>query len=362
MLNICFTADHELFFGQNLVDEEQVFIQPTYRLMDLLEQYQIPLCLMTDVCSIHRYKALNIESNYVALMEEQLCNAIQRGHDVQLHLHPHWLNSDYENGSWQFDLDHYRLHDFGFDQTQEYCVQKIIKTGKNYLQTLLSPIDPHYNCIAFRAGGWCLQPEEELLTALRAENILIDTSVYNGGYNLNPVKYHDYRKSPRKAGWWIDPGQGLAHEACQAASHIFEVPIGAYYSLPLQGLKRMYFKKYRLRIDDKKENPKGISLDSILLKNKWDVMQEKFESKFLQPILFTFDAACLQVMMDLLNYYLRHFDCVHEEQYISIIGHPKTLSEASLREIDKFCAQVSLEKSKQVRFIRLRDIPLALIS
>lgn len=358
MLNVCFTADHEMFFGQNLLAEEEVFIKPTYRLMELLERYQVPLCLMTDVCSVQRYKALQIQGNYVACMEKQLREAISRGHDVQLHLHPHWLTSDFIDGSWHFDHDHYQLHSFGFDQNDVHCVQRIIAEGKKYLLDLLTPIDPHYDCVAFRAGGWCLQPESELLAALADEHILIDTTVYPGGYNKNPVKYYDFRNVPPKMNWWIDPEKGLNHEAGKAAAHIFEVPIGAYSFLPLIGLKKLYYKKYRLQIKSAYEAPKGISLDTLLVQNKWQAWQEKLQSIFMQPILFTYDGACQKVMADFLDYYLQRFDCVDQEQYICIIGHPKALTEASLQQIDHFLAQVFSEKSNLVRFIRLRDIPI----
>lgn len=74
--------------------------------------------------------------------------------------------------------------------------------------------------------------------------------------------------------------------------------------------------------------------------------------------MFSFDAACKEVMLELMMHYLKHFDCENQEIYISIIGHPKGLSEVNLKEIRKFCETVSNEYSHVVRFIRLRDIPL----
>lgn len=356
MLNICFTADHELFFGENKVSEEKVFIQPTYRLMEILERFNIPLCLMTDVCSIFRYRELQIDSNYPELMEEQLRQAIARGHDVQLHIHPHWLTSKYIDGKWYFNKDSYRLHSFGFDQNDPQCAQKIIADGKNYLIRLLTPIDSEYDCIAFRAGGWCIQPEKEILEALIKENIVIDTTVYYGGYNSNPIKFYNFRKVPQKASWWIDPQKGLNYEAKKAKGNLLEVPIGSYYNLPLLAIKRLKYKKYRLQSHCIREELRGTSIDSIN-KNWWYLLKEKVRNIFFQPILFSFDAACLDVMMDMVFYYLKHFDSVNHESYISIIGHPKTLSESTLKQIEGFCAEIK-KMNKLVRFVRLRDIPV----
>lgn len=355
MLNICFTADHELFFGENKVSEEKVFIQPTYKLMEILEYFNIPLNLMTDVCSILRYRELKLDSSYPELMEEQLRQAIARGHDVQLHIHPHWLTSEYKDGKWLFDKDSYRLHSFGFNQNDPQCAQKIIAYGKKYLTDLLTPIDPAYKCIAFRAGGWCIQPEKEILEALIKENIRIDTTVYYGGYNSNPIKYYDFRNVPQKANWWIDPQKGLNYEAKSGQGNLFEVPIGSYNYLPLLAIKRMIYKKYRLQSQGISEELRGTSIDAAD-KNRWDLFKEKLQNIFFQPIVFSFDAACLKVMMDLVSYYLKHFDSVKQESYISIIGHPKTLSDASLKQIGEFCAEIT-KRSNLVRFVRLRDIP-----
>jgi hypothetical protein len=360
MLNICFTADHELFFGKNFASEEEILIKPTYRLLETLEEYNVPLSIMTDVCSVLRYKELDIESNYPFLMEEQLRYALKRGHDIQLHLHPHWLTSEYLNGSWRFDHSKYRLHSLESKPDTGNNVRQIIAKGKQYLQNLLTPIDLNYKCVAFRAGGWCLQPEKEIIKALVAEGIRIDTTVYYNGFTDHAAKYYDFRRVPQKPCWWVDPEKGLEYEAAKSDDNIFEVAIGSYGSFPMNAWKKIVFKPSRMKIKDRTYRAKGISIDDIGQKSRAKKIISKGLSFIHQPIMFSFDSACLAVMLEIMSYYLKTFDCENQELYLSIIGHPKILNESSLREIRKFCAKVTQEYSNIIRFTSLQNIALQL--
>lgn len=358
MLKICFTADHELFFGNNMADAKHVFIEPTYRLMEVLERYQIPLCLMTDVCSILRYKELNVkDNNYVDLMEEQLRYAIRGGHDVQLHIHPHWLTSNFNDGKWEFDYSRYRLHSFGFSQTDVNSVQSIIMEGKEYLLELLTPVDPEYNCIAFRAGGLCIQPEQELFAVLHAAGIKIDSSVFHGGYRNNFIEYFDFRKLPSKANWWVNPQKGLPYEADEN-NGVFEVAIGSYHFTPMIGIRKLWHKKHRRKLSYPLNASRGATADSLTDRNKLQILHNKVKHFLFQPILFEYDAACAEVLKNQVVYLLKQYDCGRQDIYISIIGHPKTLTSTCLKEIDKFCAWSINNKPDQVGFIRFRDIIL----
>ncbi len=356
MLNICITADHEIFSGENNANEEEIIILPTYSLLKVLEQFNIPLCLMTDVCSLIRYRELKIDSSYVQTMEEQLCYAITRGHDVQLHIHPHWLTSDYHNGQWEYNYANFRLHSFGFGESGR-SGRQIIAESKKYLVDLLKPVHDSYECIAFRAGGWCLQPEKEFLQALAAEGILIDTTVYYGGFLKDDSRFYDFRHVPQKPNWWIDPRKGLEYESIKAERHLLEVAIGSYGFLPLIGLKKLILEPYRIRSKSKAGRTLGKSIDSLIKINYFQRMVNKVRQFLFQPIMFSFDSACLEVMMTLLKYYLKRFDCVNQEFYVSIIGHPKALTKESLKEIEKFCEIIIEKYSKVVRFIRFMDIP-----
>ncbi|MBF0128091.1 MAG: hypothetical protein HQM02_12890, partial [Magnetococcales bacterium] len=89
MLYILYSADYELYLGSNLQPEEEVLIQPTGRLLATCDRLHIPLTLFADLACLWRYRELG-STRFPDSAEAQLQNAIQRRHDVQTHLHPHW--------------------------------------------------------------------------------------------------------------------------------------------------------------------------------------------------------------------------------------------------------------------------------
>ena len=146
MLNIAITFDYELFLGENYLSDDEILFSPTRRLEELLDSHGITSTFFADVCSVFAHKKYGL-NQYVNSFEDQLRELIKHGHDVQLHLHPNWLLSEYRNEKWIFDTTHYRLHDFGFDSC-DLTVPGIIHMGKEYLEKIIFPVSSDYKCIA----------------------------------------------------------------------------------------------------------------------------------------------------------------------------------------------------------------------
>src|SRR5581483_1985547 len=79
-------------------------VEPTRALLDTCESIGVPMSLFCDVACLWRYREDGDEA-FPAAVEDQLRDAIRRGHDVQAHLHPHWLHARRENGGWAAPLD-----------------------------------------------------------------------------------------------------------------------------------------------------------------------------------------------------------------------------------------------------------------
>lgn len=339
-----FSADHEIFFGENFKSEKELLIDTTYKLMDILRKYEIPLTLMTDVCSIFKYREIGL-IDYPLLMEEQLKYAIKQGHDVQLHLHPHWLNSTYKNGKWNFDKDKFKLHDFGFEKdSNEVSANTIIKDGKKYLEKLLKQVDKDYKCIAFRAGGWCLQPERDLIKCLLDNEIYIDTSIYKGGYINTGTHYLDYRNVPNQVNWFIDYQKGLNTKGKEG---IYEIPIGTINKKPYLYYQKVKNKQSRTKYLKVTTNgmPIGFKKQSFMEK-----LNARINNFINQPIMISFDNSTSIELMDYIEYYLNKLDYKNKDYYISIIGHPKGMNDSNLTEIDKFCKNVKEKYSDYIKF------------
>ena len=75
------------------MSEEKVLIDTTEALLTVSEELGIPMNIFCDVACLWRYRKLG-QQDFPNAVEKQLRQAIVRGHDVQAHIHPHWLKTD----------------------------------------------------------------------------------------------------------------------------------------------------------------------------------------------------------------------------------------------------------------------------
>lgn len=353
MLNICLSSDYELYFGDNFTDEVDVLIHPTTRLLDALDAQQVPMTFFVDVCSAIVYRDKLPNSSFITKLEQQIIDIIKRGHDVQLHLHPHWFDSEYQSGKWQFKYDRYRIHEWGFSDNG-FSAHEIIRLGIAYLNDLILPIKPDYQCVGYRAGGWCLQPEEPLLSALSAQGVWIDSTIFKNGYSMLKDKWYDFRQAPKLASWWVDPHWGLAVKALKSEHAVLEVSIGSYHHW-----MRTFFRKIKYRLDRRRHKKmplaqRGTSMD-VRAGDKSSLFKTITEA-FTKPILLTYDNACAQSMIDIVNSYLKKAKTDHTPSYLSVIGHPKTINDDDISEIVKFIEHFKRNHSDDVQFVTIADI------
>lgn len=190
--NLYFTLDYEIH-GNGDGNPMELMVEPTYRLMNLLEKYGQKLTIMADVAEILRFKRYAAETGHddyhVDEIETQLCDAIKRGHDVQLHVHSSYFKAEYKNGAWDQCIEEYNMAALPIERIDEMvgrCVE--------YLETLLKPIKRDYLVWLFRAANWSMMPTENLYRVLVKHGITHDTSVFKGGVQGGNVCY-DYREA-----------------------------------------------------------------------------------------------------------------------------------------------------------------------
>ncbi|HKR61844.1 MAG TPA: hypothetical protein VJS64_19310 [Pyrinomonadaceae bacterium] len=98
----------------------------------------------------------------------------RQGHDIQLHVHPQWLDATYKSGEWHLSADWSILNH------EPDVAYGMLQAGKQYLENLLKPLDPDYRCISFRAGSWCIAPSPHILNLLVKLGIVFDMSIVGG--------------------------------------------------------------------------------------------------------------------------------------------------------------------------------------
>ena len=228
MIDIILTLDYEIF-GNGTGDVKKHIIQPTNRLLEICDKYNAKLTIMFEIGEYWAFKKAESDGKLenlgycpAGLMERQIKDAIKRGHDVQLHLHPQWIGAKYENGNWNLNLDYWRLPKLpnGLGTKDDiFSITGALHKGKRDLEKFLKPVNPEYECIGFRAGGWCIQPSNSIIKAFKEVGIISDTSVFRGGYIDNGHAFCDFRNSPpNQSVWWTsdrdvceigDPQQGI---------------------------------------------------------------------------------------------------------------------------------------------------------
>lgn len=188
--NLIFTLDYEIH-GNGDGNPMELMVEPTYRLMTLLEKYGQKLTIMADVAEIlcfKRYAAeVGRDDYHVAEIETQLCDAIKRGHEVQLHVHSSYFKAQYKNGAFDQCIEEYNMAALPIERIDEMVGQCV-----EYLQTLLNPVKKDYRVWLFRAANWSMMPTENLYRVLVKHGITHDTSVFKGGVQGGNVCY-DYR-------------------------------------------------------------------------------------------------------------------------------------------------------------------------
>ena len=190
--SLYFTLDYEIH-GNGDGDPMTLMVEPTYRLMNLLEKYHQRVTIMADVAEILCFKRYREETGrddyHVAEIEEQMRDAIRRGHDVQLHIHSSYFNAKYKEGAFDQCIEEYNMAALPFERIDEMVGECI-----TYLENLLRPIKQDYKVWLFRAANWSMMPTENLYKALIKHGITHDTSVYKGGVQGGNVCY-DYREA-----------------------------------------------------------------------------------------------------------------------------------------------------------------------
>ena len=188
--NLYFTLDYEIH-GNGDGNPIDLMVEPTYRLMDMLEQYNQRLTIMADVAEILCFKRYWEQTGkddfHVQEVEQQLCDAIRRGHDVQLHVHSSYFKAVWNGEHFDQCIEEYNMAALSYERITEMLSQSV-----KYLEDLLQPIQSDYKVWLFRAANWSMMPTPTLYQVLVEHGITHDTSVYKGGCQGGNVCY-DYR-------------------------------------------------------------------------------------------------------------------------------------------------------------------------
>ncbi len=316
MKNIFITLDYELFFGSNSGTLHRSIIEPTNKLLEVLDRYNIKATFFVDSGYIIKLKEFKDEFKVLEKDYEKIISQIkhlhQNGHDIQLHIHPHWEDCYYDGQKWIIDTTRYKLHDFS-----EKDIETIVFKYKKVLTNIVGD-----TVFVYRAGGWCIQPFSKIYQALKKNNIWMDSTLFYGGYNESSTHYLDFRNMPKKTKYNFDTSP--LNEDING--YFTEVAISSHQVSPLFFWKLAFLKKFGS--DKYKSFGDGKAASSA---SKWNII--KMLTQYSYSVV-SIDG----VKSSFLDKAYKNFAKKGENNFV-ILGHPKAMSQYSLEQLDKFIAK-----------------------
>jgi len=260
MIHLILSLDYEIF-GNAAGDVMRDIIEPTNRLLDICDKYGAKMTLMFEVAEYWAFKQaeqdgrLRLDYSPAAEMEKQARDAVRRGHDVQLHLHPQWIGAELNDGLWSLRFDWCRIADLpnGLGHKEDlFSITGALCHGKKTLEDMLKPIKTDYECLVFRAGAFCIQPAGDVIKAMKEVGLMADTSVVKGHRKEEPYAV-DFRNAEDKAGFWWTNTEDVVRRGGKYEG-IVELPVYSQMKPSINNLKfskvKATVKRYRLERRD----------------------------------------------------------------------------------------------------------------
>jgi hypothetical protein len=204
LLHIIITLDYEIF-GNGEGDVRKHMVEPTEKILEICDRYNVPITIMFEVLEYLKFKEFDHELverlgySPATIIEEQLQDAVKRGHDVQLHIHPQWWEASYDGNRWHLPNPRKKIIEFS-----DTVINQIIKRGKNELINIVNDVNSNFSCIALRFSNMPWEEAPQNAFQSMAENNLFVHSLAVSTNSKN-----------KPQGYWI------LHEENQ----IFEIPI-----------------------------------------------------------------------------------------------------------------------------------------
>lgn len=217
---IILTFDYELFFGNKSGTPERCLLEPTDKLLATFNKYSLKGTFFIDVLYYMRLLESQVTIGMAQKIKEQLQAIVAQGSRIELHLHPHWLDAEYVEGEWMFpSYKKYRLQSL----TEEE-ISRLFSTGTQILEEIARQVIPEYKVMAFRAGGFCIQPFSMLRQGFQDNGIVVDSSVAPQLFEDASARKYDFRKVPDFS--WYAFSENPTEK--NISGHFIEVPITTY--------------------------------------------------------------------------------------------------------------------------------------
>jgi hypothetical protein len=199
------SQDYELFFGTSGSAEKCLF-EPCAALTAFARERDVHFTFYVDagmLVAMRRYSAKSprLQREYDAV-RHHIAELARAGHEIGLHVHPHWQDTRWTDAGWDFSGTRYQLRDFSDDEALD-----VIKSNAAALQDLGDG-----QITSYRAGGFCVESFSRIAPMLAELGITIDSSVVPGARLDDVAKGFDFSAAPDMPSWRFDESPVLPSE------------------------------------------------------------------------------------------------------------------------------------------------------
>ena len=302
MKNILLTYDYEVFFVK-FGSIEKSLLEPTEAILDKMNRYSMHGTFFVDVLFLDYLRRDGQSADYKRICE-QLRKMVSQGHRIELHLHPHWL--DTRDGV--ADFSRYKIHDFSDEEQSD-----MFELGLNILYEIAYTENKQYKVMAYRAGGWCIQPFYKIKTNFTKYGIKADSSVAYGMYQKTDSHYFDFRNVPKYEWYRFEDSV----EVKDKFGSFIEIPISTFETTPIKKLYKRWIKKRDRKKIVSYGDGYGMSVSKFIL------LKKLFEKRAMYSIDGIFDVNNMLKMV-----------VETSGNTVNFISHPKNLTNYSLEYLD----------------------------
>jgi hypothetical protein len=273
------------------------------------------------------------------LIEEQILELARKGHSIQLHLHPHWLDAEYQNNKWTFNYERFKLHNLSVENNPKdiNTILGCITITNNLMEDLIRRVNPDYKVTTFRAGGYLIEPFSKLKDALAANEIKVDSSVCPDLVNDNELFSFNFKSYPNKLNYNFE----FSPKDIANCGSFTEIPIT---TVKIPALINIYFTLIRrIKYPDLESERKGSGTGDYFRSSRFIYFMKLFS--LLRPSVrqlttdSCFKERCAYKMKKI-------------PDYSNMILHPKLLNSHTFEILDEY-----ISKNK-IRFFSIQDFLL----
>lgn len=324
--NVSLTFDYELYFRESGTIE-RCMLEPTEAINALMIKWKMRGTFFIDTLCLEQFERHACWREKTHRVKAQLETLVRAGHELGLHLHPHWIDAVPEGDRWVFPTyRHYRLQSL-----PEPEVTEMFRRGVELLNEIYESAGDTRKVVSFRAGGLCISPFQKLREGFRSGGIRIDSSVAPGIFNSSETHSADFRFAPTGCLYRFsdDPLHSIENgEFLEAPITTFVKPF--YSRLFNQAAVRLQAQRHR-RFGD------GTGLVARTERLHRSVVRRLAA----EPGFLSLEGYAPRVLKSRL--------CRSSRDPFVVLSHPKAMSRASLDSMDL------IGRESGLRFVTLRE-------